>query len=34
MMSLIWSKIVKVSPVPDNMFTQSELKVKVKVKVT
>ena len=27
MMSLIWSKIVKVSPVPDNMFTQSELKL-------
>ena len=26
-MSLVWSKIVKVSPVPDNMFTQSELKL-------
>ena len=26
MMSLIWRKIVKVSPIPDNMFTQSELK--------
>ena len=26
-MSLIWSKIVKVSPIPDDMFTLSELEL-------